>query len=468
MRRQFMFFRLSSNQAQREREAILSLIDKLGERITNKIDLDETLNIITEYIVEATKAESGAIFILDKEAQTLQAQVVVGPFPPLHETHEHVLTRPKYLSEKLRTDKIRVGEGIVGSAAQQKGPLLVTDAESDPRVPRHASLLNAVHSLMLYPLRVRDEMLGVFVVVNKVGEQAFNNRDVALLQALADHAAITVDLVKLYDVLAEQQRIEHELRIAHEFQKMLLPRTFPLIHGFDLDASSEAAQVVGGDYFDFFFIDQTHLGLVIADVSGKGVPGALIMAMVRAVLRAEARGCLSPRDVLKRVNERLIVDTKENVFTTMTYGILDIESGEIRFARAGHEPLLIVNTSEESRQVEQYSPQGMALGLFEGDLFDFTEDAVIVIQPGEIALLYTDGVIEAMDQNSIEYGRDRLIQRLRRREYPSAAAIVKDVLDDIHQFTLGIPQHDDITLLAIRRLKLDELERAESDQQCTA
>jgi sigma-B regulation protein RsbU (phosphoserine phosphatase) len=456
LRRQVTHLRAVTRQAQKEQEAVLSLIDKLGEKITSKIDLEETLNIITEYIVQATKAEAGAIFIINESDHTLQAQVVIGPFPLLHETHEYVLTKPKYLAEKIKRDRIKVGEGIIGLVAEQGESLLVTDAEADPRVPRHAHLLNQVHSIILCPLRVRGHVLGVFVVVNKLGEAIFDSRDMALLQALADQAAVTVDLVKLYDVLADQQRLEQELAVAHGFQKMLLPSEFPKMNGFELHAISEAAMVIGGDYFDFFEVDDMHMGLVIADVSGKGIPGALIMAMVRAVLRAEAHGILSPKEVLARVNERVVSDTKENVFITLTYGILNLESGKLRFARAGHEPLLVIEADHQT--IQQITPEGIALGLVTGELFDCIEESEVQLRPGETAVLYTDGVIEAMDQTSQEYGRERLFTKLRGLQDASAEMIIRTVVDDIHQFTLGIPQHDDITMLALRVLTPEENE----------
>lgn len=435
-------------QAQKEQEAVLSLIDKLGERITSKIDLDETLKIITDYIVQATRSESGAIFVVDETDGTLQARVVYGPFPPLHKTGEGE-DRGEYDDPDLvKHDRIRPGEGVLGLVLEQGEPLLVTDPESDPRFPRNAALLAQVHSLILCPLRVRGEVLGVFVVVNKLGEGAtFDSRDLALLQALADQAAVTVDLVKLYDVLAEQQRLEQELSVAHDFQRMLLPRKFPMIEGYEFYAVSEAATIVGGDYYDFFEIDPDHLALVIADVSGKGIPGALIMAMVRAVLRAEAHSTLSPKQVLARVNERLLQDTRENVFITMIYGILDLRSGRIRFVRAGHEPLLILGENDDN--VVQVAPEGIALGLVSPELFECNEEVEVQLNRGDLVLLYTDGVIEAMDQASAEYGRDRLIGRLRRRAHSGAEPVIRDILQDIHQFTLGIPQHDDITMLAI-------------------
>jgi sigma-B regulation protein RsbU (phosphoserine phosphatase) len=457
LRRQISILRLLSRQAQKEQEAVLSLIDQLGEKITSKIDQDETLKIIADYVVHATHAESGAIFILNQADGTLQARVELGPFPPLHEWGEAHMNDPQQPPVRILEDRIRLGEGIVGLVAKEGRPLLVTDAEADPRLPRHSEVLRKVHSIILCPLRVRGTVLGVLVVVNKLGETVFDSRDMALLQALADQAAVTVDLVKLYDVLADQQRIEHELSIAHEFQKMLLPNEFPQLPEYELHALSEAATTVGGDFFDFFEVTPNHWGLVVADVSGKGIPGALIMAMVRAVLRAEARGSLSPKEVLRRVNERVLADTTEGVFVTMTYGVLDLRTRRLRFVRAGHEPLLIIGGRDQ--QVAEVSAEGIALGLVDDTLFDKNEEAEIQLRPGEVALLYTDGVIEAIDQSNKEYGRERLINRLQMSEDPTAPGLIGDIMKDIHQFTLGIPQHDDITMLALRVLPRTEAVR---------
>jgi sigma-B regulation protein RsbU (phosphoserine phosphatase) len=446
--RQMDQLRSIAEQATKAKEAVLTLIDKLGEKITSRIDLDETLVILTEYIIQEIHAESGAVFLVNEDGQSLNARVVQGPFPMLHETQDHVMSRARYMIEKIKKDPIRMGEGIVGHVAEIGEARLIADAEADPLVPHHASLLNEVRSLILCPLLVRGEVLGVFVIVNKTDDSFFDGRDLSLLQALSDQAAVTVDLVKLYDVLTRQQRLEHELSLAHEFQKMLLPDDFPELPGFDLHAFSEAATTVGGDFFDFFQVDDQHWGLAVADVAGKGIPGALIMAMTRAVLRAESRDSLSPATVLKRVNERMRLDTKDNVFITLTYGILNIETATLVFVRAGHEPLVVIKAME--RQFELIKPEGIALGLVPADLFDCIEEHVVGLGRGDTVLLYTDGVIEAMNQKSEEYGRDRLMACLGSSGNVSAKVLIDGVVEDIHQFTRGIPQHDDITLLALR------------------
>jgi len=441
-----------------EKEAVIELMDNMGERMTRGIDLNETLQVIADYVVKATQAESCAIFLLDESDHTLQARVVVGLFPPLFEDEEIKASRNKYLAEKIRSKKLKLNEGVVGSALSADKPILISDPEADPRIPRAACVLTPVHSLMLSPLRVRGRQLGVLVVANKEGHGVFDPRDMLLLEALADQAAVTVDLVKLYDVLAQQQRLEQELQVAREFQRMLLPRAVPKIEGYEFSAINESALMVGGDFYDFFMIDRNHLGVVIADVSGKGIPGALIMAVVRSVLRAEARDTTSPKEALRRVNERLLTDTKDNVFVTITYAILDIPNQRLRFVRAGHEPILVRHQPESTGEdaallaprINQFLPEGMAVGLMPGDIFSSTEELEIQLTPGDVVLLYTDGAIEAVDVESREYGRPKLVEMLLREGGRSAEELVAELTRDIKRFSSGIPQHDDITLVALR------------------
>ena len=222
--------------------------------------------------------------------------------------------------------------------------------------------------------------------------------------------------------------------------------------GFEIAAFSAPALEVGGDYYDFFWVDddKRYLGVVIADVSGKGIPGALIMSMARSTMRAEARGNLSPRDVLLKANERAYADTKDNVFITMTYGILDTHERRFRFARAGHEPLVTFERDSENARLT--SPEGIAMGMVGSDMFALVEEAVVPLGRGDIAVLYTDGVVEAMDIESHEYGQKRFFDFLAANRAQPPQEIIEKTLADIQDFTRGHPQHDDITLVAIRVL----------------
>jgi sigma-B regulation protein RsbU (phosphoserine phosphatase) len=448
----------------RERKTVFVFLNRLGERLTtSKLAMEPALEIIVETIAEVTDAESGAVFVLDPAEKALSAKAVHGMFPPLSATTGYVLTKQKYLSERVKREKIAVGEGVIGEVAATDSAVLINDAQSDPRVPKTALDYLSIRSIMAAPLRARGRVVGVIAVVNKKGAPEFTQADLDLLLPLADQAASTVELVKLYDELAEKQRIEQELRLAHDFQKMLLPRECPQVPGFQIAAFSAPALEVGGDYYDFFWVDDArrHLGVVIADVSGKGIPGALIMSMARSTIRAEARGNLSPRDVLLKANERAYADTREIVFITMTYGFLDTRERRFRFARAGHEPL--VTFKRDSENAKLTSPEGIAMGMVGSDMFQLVQEAVVPLDRGDIAVLYTDGVVEAMDSQSEEYGQKRFFDFLAANRARPPQEIIEKTIEDITDFTRGHPQHDDITLVAIRVLDESEESREPAD-----
>lgn len=448
----------------REKKTVFMFLNSLGERLTTtNLSIEPALQVIADFVVEVTEAEAGAVFILDPHDNHLSARVVYGMFPPLMPTTGYVLTKQKYLSERVKRERIPLGQGIIGEAAASGLGILVSDAENDPRVPKSALDYLTIRSIMVAPLKTRGKILGVLAVVNKKSAPAFSDADLELLSSLSTQAASTVELVKLYDELAEKQRIEQELRVAHEFQTMLLPSECPQPPGFEIAAFSAPALEVGGDYYDFFYVDSNkrYLGIVIADVSGKGIPGALIMSVVRCTMRAMAQDNLSPRDVMVKANERVYADTKENVFVTMTYGILDTRDRVFRFSRAGHEPLVTVKS--DSGAVRLTSPDGIAMGLVAEDMFGTLEETALSLETGDVAVLYTDGVVEAMDEKENEYGQRRFFDFVATNRGLHPKEIIEKAITDIKDFTRGHPQHDDITLVAIR-----VLDKAQAAQLPTA
>lgn len=435
---------------QRERQAVYRFLDVFGARLTTgSLSIEPALEILTKFVVDQTDAEAAAAFIVDPESETLHARVIHGIFPPLMQSTGYVLTKQKYLTERVKREKIPIGSGIIGEVAKSGEAILIKDAALDPRIPRMESPVVAIRTIMVAPLVAHGRTLGVLALVNKRGVGAFQQEDLDLLVSLADQAASTVELVRLYDENAEKQRMEQELKLAHDIQQMLLPESSPQPAGFLIDAFSAPALEVGGDYYDFIWVDEEkrYLGIAIADVSGKGIPGALIMAVVRCTMRANAPDNLSPRDVLIRVNERVYEDTGENVFVTITYGILDTQDKTFRFVRAGHEPLVTVG---QTGGIKLTSPLGMAMGLVENDMFGILEEDTISLKNGDTAVFYTDGVVEAMDPDDNEYGQKRFFDLIERNRNGTPNDIIKETLDDIKRFTRGYPQHDDITMVAIR------------------
>lgn len=284
---------------------------------------------------------------------------------------------------------------------------------------------------------VKNEM--EFDGSDEIGEiaQAFND--------------ITEKFRKSQENLAEQERLQKEMQVAQEIQQTLLPASFPEIEGYELASYYEAAKEVGGDYFDFVQVDKDTLGIVVADVSGKGVPGSLIMTMIRTALRTEARGNKNAADVLARVNDFVMNDMKRGMFVTVFYIILDSQTRTISYASAGHNPMILYRGS--SKKSYYLNPRGFPIGISlpEKDLFRKSiQSDTLKLQADDVLIVYTDGVTEAMNPNRDQFGDERFLSVIRKYGDLKVEPLTGQIRQELAAFTGGFPQNDDITLVAIR------------------
>ena len=262
---------------------------------------------------------------------------------------------------------------------------------------------------------------------------------------------ITQKLRVSQENVAEQERLQKEMQVAQEIQQTLLPSEFPEIDGYDISSYYAAAKEVGGDYYDFVEVDKDTLGIVVGDVSGKGVPGSLVMTMIRTALRTEARGIKDAAEVLSRVNDFVINDIKKGMFVTLFYVIIDSKKRRINYASAGHNPMILYRTSKN--KTYYLNPRGFPIGISlpDKDLFRKSlESDSIALAEDDILLVYTDGVTEAMNGRRQLYGEERFLSVI--REYGELK--VEDFINKLHEellsFTEGSSQNDDITLVAIK------------------
>lgn len=291
----------------------------------------------------------------------------------------------------------------------------------------------------------QDEM--EFDSTDEVGEIA---------QAFSD---ITDKFRKTQENLAEQERLQKEVQVAQEIQQTLLPSVFPDVEGYELATHYEAAKEVGGDYYDFVEVDNETLGIVVADVSGKGVPGSLVMTMIRTALRTEARGNKDAADVLTKVNNFVIKDMKRGMFVTVFYIILDSKTRTINFASAGHNPMILYR--ESTNRSYYLNPRGFPIGinLPDDSLFNKTiESETLRLKVGDSLIAYTDGITEAMNHDRERFGDERFLAAIREFGDLEVEPLVNKIRDEITLFTEGYVQTDDITLVAIReKLKAEDV-----------
>ncbi len=246
--------------------------------------------------------------------------------------------------------------------------------------------------------------------------------------------------------IIEKERLEKELQISGEIQQSILPESLPAIHGYEFGALMIPARQVGGDFYTFLNLGKNRMGMVVGDVSDKGVPAALFMALSYSLIRAEAARTSSPVQALKKVNHHLLQMNSANMFVTLVYGILDCESGDFHFARAGHPSPFILYENGQAADIP-VSP-GQALGLFDGLPID---EQHVQLPPGGILLLYSDGVNETADLHGKEYGIDKLCITMAACRTKSAQEICEQLWQSVQAHGEGIPQQDDFTTVVLKR-----------------
>lgn len=247
----------------------------------------------------------------------------------------------------------------------------------------------------------------------------------------------------------EQERMAKELEIAREIQANILPKTFPKSAQYESFGFYQSAKEVGGDYFDFIEIDSQRLGLLVADVSGKSLPGMLVMLLTRDIVKQMSQHISDPAQLLGRVNRELRPNIKRGMFVTMFFGILDHSKGRFEFASAGHNPLLYISAIDGS--VNQYKPKGFPLGLMPPEQFDKRIEVDSVnLMPGDVLVQYSDGINEARNSEGEEFGMDRFMSSLRQNGHYSADKTVESLMNAHDEFVGSAPQYDDITLVAVK------------------
>jgi serine phosphatase RsbU (regulator of sigma subunit)/anti-sigma regulatory factor (Ser/Thr protein kinase) len=251
--------------------------------------------------------------------------------------------------------------------------------------------------------------------------------------------------------LTDQTRLRRELQLAQEIQNALLPKQVPRLEGFDMDAAYRAAQEVGGDYYDFFEVDEHAIGIVVADVSGKGIGSSMVMTMIRTSMRLEARGNKRASFVLDKVNRIAVDDVKKGMYVTMFYVILDAKKRVVNYASAGHNPMIIYRSS--SKSVSFLNPGGIAVGIDLGNPDEFKKRITsekLKLRKGDLLFIYTDGITEAMNEKREQFGENRLVDFIKQYVHLTANEFKTKLNDELTNFTKGYPQSDDITFVVIK------------------
>ena len=444
----------SHEEIQVEETLVFDFLHGLGEAFRETIRPQELHRLIVEGATRILDAHGGALYVTDRTGGKLTPAFISKGCPPLVDIPTNILQQaaasPSAVEGFLRLHTVTPGKGLVGRVWQTGQSVCLDEFSEAPELAKLRDSAFGSGSIMAAALRYGDQDLGVLALANGPMGAPFSQGDFVVFKSIAEQSAFALYNAIIYSMANEKKRLDHDLEIARDIQRILLPSEAPAIDGFQISGMNVPARQVSGDYFDYIQVDDERLGVAIADVSGKGVPASLIMAICRSVLRAEAARNPSPADVLRKVNRQLYPDIKEDMFISMAYLILNHQRNDITLARAGHDaPLLYQRRSEIVAPVK--SP-GMVVGIDSGSVFDrLTVDFAVSLERNDCLILYTDGVTEALNTEGDEFSVDRLMQSVRSSAKDSAQAIVKKIIQDVRDFSGPAPQNDDMTLIAIRK-----------------
>ncbi|MEP6956220.1 MAG: GAF domain-containing SpoIIE family protein phosphatase, partial [Chthoniobacterales bacterium] len=385
----------SNEEIQVEETLVFDFLHGLGAAFTETIRAADLHRLIVEGAGRILDAHGGALYMIERGGTKLAPAFISKGCPPLVEVPPSILqeaaSTPAALESYLRKHTVDVGEGIVGRAWQSEQPLFLADLTDAPELAGLRDTTLGTTSVMVAPLLYGKQNMGVLALGNGPMGTPFTQSDFVVFKSIAEQSAFALYNAIIYSQANEKKRLDHDLQIAREIQRILLPSEAPAIDGFEISGINIPASQVSGDYFDYITVDPEHLGVAIADVSGKGVPASLIMAICRSVLRSQAPENASPSEVLRKVNRQLYPDIKEDMFISMAYLVLDHVRATVTLARAGHDaPLLYRSTTRELTQIK---PPGLVLGIDSGGVFDrITNDLAVPLERDDCLILYTDGV----------------------------------------------------------------------------
>src|SRR6266498_80820 len=444
----------SHEEIQVEETLVFDFLHGLGEAFRETIRSQELHRLIVEGATRVLDAHGGALYVTDRTGGKLTPAFISKDCPPLVDVPQNILQQaaaaPIALESFLRLHTIGPGEGLIGRVWQTGQFICLTEFSDAPELAKLRASAFGSASIMAASLRYGNQDLGVLALAQGPRGQPFSQGDFVVFKSIAEQSAFALYNAIIYSMANEKKRLDHDLEIARDIQRILLPAEAPAINGFQIGGINVPARQVSGDYFDYIHVAQQRLGVAIADVSGKGVPASLIMAICRSVLRSQATQNPSPADVLQKVNRQLYPDIKEDMFISMAYLILDHAHDGVILSRAGHDAPLLYKSS--SQTVTPLKPPGMVLGIDSGNVFDrLTSDVAVPLERDDCLVLYTDGVTEAIDTEGDEFGVERMIQSVRASAMNGAPAIVTRLIDDLRNFVGSQPQNDDITLIAIRK-----------------
>ena len=402
-----------------EKEVLL----EVSRTLSASLDFDELVVTIFKSLRQVVDYDAAAIYLVNRTTLALELVSQVG-----------------YPEGSDDAFQLQVGQGIVGWVAKTGDALIVPEVKRDLR---YVAARLETRSELAAPLAVEGRTIGVFNLESDL-DDAYHEGHLEIVRAFAAQAAVAVERARLTRELLERRHLEKELAIARDIQLSFLPKQAPVVPRFEIAGTTQTHDEVGGDYYDFIPVSESRLGLAIADVSGKGIPAALIMAGFRMSLLAEIRNEFAIRAVMRKVNSLVYESTDRDKFVTAFYGVLDHQNRVLTFSNAGHNPPIL---RHRDGSIEYLADGGVALGVLPDARY---EERPIALRPGDALVMYTDGVSEAESPSREQFGAQRIERCIARLADASAKEILAGIVEEVRAWSGERGPNDDLTLLVVK------------------
>lgn len=408
----------------------LSVLNDVATAIASTQSLEKVIELMVKRCIKHLKVEQGVVMLLEDRG---------------NENQFHTMIRKQDSSTEILP--YRFDTQLAGWMLKNKAPLLVKDLKTDNRFKLSADEKVAIKSLLGVPLTVKGRMTGIIIVFNKRDDTGFTSNDQRLLSIIAAQSAQIVENARLNKEEQALIHIQEEMRVAQNIQQNLLPKEEPVFEGYEFVGRSIPAKEVGGDYYDFIPLNDGRLAFCLADISGKGIPAALLMANLQATLRGQAFIGNECNNSVSFANNILYHNTDPTRYATLFYSLLNTKEHKITYCNAGHNNPYIFSPGKEPLRL---SEGGIVVGMIPD--YPFNEGSLEIF-PNDVFVLYSDGVTEAMNFKDEEFGDERLEAIVRENLNLKAAEIIDNIFNEVKIFTKDAPQSDDITMVIIKRVK---------------
>jgi len=430
-------------------DSVLGFMVDISVSLSEGLDINLALKKILKSIMNNSSADAGAVFMIDEENPVIRLQAVEGFFPCPFEVPDIVLETPERQLDFLREYKFKPGKTIIGSCIKNGEGVYIRNSEGNEFLVSNSSKDSPqyIHSMVVIPLVITRRVLGAIALVKTNPMEEFTDVDYANIKTFGDYAALTIDNLYNFTEAVQKTEMERELKIAANIQTRLLPEKLPDITHYSIGAATKAAEMVSSDYYDIFKLSGQRTAVILCDVVGKGIPAALLMVMIRTMIRLVAPSAKDSDHLLRIINKGLRKKIGIDQYATIGVLFIDEKTRSISYSNAAHVPLLYYeHLSEKFTQIDT---PGLPIGVEPDEHY---AKEIVTPSHGDLLILYTDGIIEARSESGKAYSLNRLKSVIAHSSSLSSGQITDAVFQDINKFRGTSKPVDDQTILILKQI----------------